>query len=57
MPESTSSDKNAITNSAGPDENIHKDQSGQGLCHLTLTVLTSFSCNAGLTGVAVVALV
>ena len=28
--ESTSSNKNAIANSAGPVENIHKEQSGQG---------------------------
>ena len=31
MPESASSDLNAVENSAGPDENIHKEQSGQGL--------------------------
>ena len=31
VPESTSSDKNAVANCAGPDENIHKEQSGQGL--------------------------
>ena len=30
MPESTSSDLNAVANSAGPDGNIHKEQSGQG---------------------------
>ena len=30
VPESTSSDLNAVTNSAGPDGNIHKEQSGQG---------------------------
>ena len=30
MPENTSSDLNAVANSAGPDENIHKEQSGQG---------------------------
>ena len=29
MPESTSSDLNVVANSAGPDENIHKEQSGQ----------------------------
>ena len=30
MPESTSSDLNAIANGAGPDGNMHKEQSGQG---------------------------
>ena len=30
VPESTSSDLIAIANSAGLDENIHKEQSGQG---------------------------
>ena len=30
MPESTSSDLNAVANSAGPNGNIHKEQSGQG---------------------------
>ena len=30
VPESTSSDLNAVANSAGPDGNIHKEQSGQG---------------------------
>ena len=30
VPESTSSDFNAVVNSAGPDGNIHKEQSGQG---------------------------
>ena len=30
MPESTSSDLNAVANSVGPDGNIHKEQSGQG---------------------------
>ena len=30
VPESTSSDLNAVANSAGPDESIHKEQSGQG---------------------------
>ena len=32
MPESTSSDLNAVANSAGPDENIHKEQSGCCCC-------------------------
>ena len=30
MPESTSSDLNAVANSAGPDGTIHKEQSDQG---------------------------
>ena len=30
VPESTSSDLNAVANSAGPDGNIHKEESGQG---------------------------
>ena len=30
VPESTCSDLNAVANSAGPDGNIHKKQSGQG---------------------------
>ena len=30
VPESTSSDLNAVANSAGQDGNIHKEQSGQG---------------------------
>ena len=30
VPESTSSDINAVANGAGPDGNIHKEQSGQG---------------------------
>ena len=30
VPDSTSSDLNAVANSAGPDGNIHKEQSGQG---------------------------
>ena len=30
VPESTSSDLNAVANGAGPDGNIHKEQSGQG---------------------------
>ena len=30
VPESTSSDLNAVASSAGPDDNIHKEQSGQG---------------------------
>ena len=30
VPESTSSDLNAVADSAGPDGNIHKEQSGQG---------------------------
>ena len=30
MPESSSSDKNAFANGAGPDKNIHKEQSGLG---------------------------
>ena len=30
VPENTSSDLNAIANSAGPDGNIHKEQSVQG---------------------------
>ena len=29
MPERTSSDLNAVANSAGPDGNIHTEQSGQ----------------------------
>ena len=46
VPESTSSDFNAVANSAGPDENIHEEQSGQGhtVCHLTLAVLTLLNC-------------
>ena len=31
VPESTCNDLNAIANSAGPDGNIHKEQSGQTL--------------------------
>ena len=30
VPESTSSDLDVVANSAGPDGNIHKEQSGQG---------------------------
>ena len=30
VPESTNSDLNAVVNSAVPDENIHKEESGQG---------------------------
>ena len=30
VPENTSSDLNAIAKNAGPDGNIHKEQSGQG---------------------------
>ena len=49
MPESTRSDKNAIENGAGPDK-IFKRSSRvriNTVCHLTLTVLTPFSCNPG----------
>ena len=49
VPESTSGDLNAIANSTGPDENIHKEQPGQGqLClpsYTTLAVLTMLNCN------------
>ena len=45
VPESTSSDLNAVANSEGPDGNIHKEQCGQG--HLTLAVLTLLNCKKG----------
>ena len=47
VPESTSSDLNAVANSAGPDENIHKSSlvKANTVCHLTLAVLTLLSCN------------
>ena len=41
--ESTSSDLNAIANSAGPDGNIHKEQSGQGQYCLP-SYTGSFNC-------------
>ena len=40
MPDSTSSDLNAVANSAGPDGIIHKEQSGQGQ-----HCLPSFTCS------------
>ena len=43
MPESTSSDLNAVANSAGPDGNIHKEQSGQG--QHRLSSYTVLNCN------------
>ena len=42
MPESTSSNKNAIANGAGPYENFHKQQSGQGQ-HCLPSYTDSFS--------------
>ena len=47
VPESTSSDLNAVANSIGPDGNINEEQSGQGqhCLHLTLAVLTLLNCN------------
>ena len=48
MPECTSSDLNAVANSAGPDGNIHKEQSGQGqhcLPSFTGSYITLLNCN------------
>ena len=47
--ESTNSDKNAFANSAGPDKNIHNEQSDQGQHRLPFYTdsISPFSCNPG----------
>ena len=59
MPENTNSDIKAVANSAGPDVNIHKEQSGQGQhCFPYYTgSLTLLNCNQSLIYVVVVVVV